>query len=89
GIEIEIGEAEFIDQMLHAPAVLVAAMEHDDSAATLRAGGRPAAIEQGLAVVGGELVFLAGSCHGWEAARRPLRMRLTILRRMAATASGS
>jgi hypothetical protein len=39
-IEIEIGQIEFVDQMRHAPTVLVAAMKKHDDTTPLVAGQR-------------------------------------------------
>ena len=45
GIELEIGQVELVDQMRHAAAVLVPAMEQQDRAARRTGRHRPAAIE--------------------------------------------
>jgi hypothetical protein len=68
GVEVEIRQVEFIDQMGHAPAVFVAAMEEQYGTPAIARGGRPAAIEQGLAIGGREMVFFCDSGHGLEAA---------------------
>ena len=58
GEEVEVGEVQFIDEMRVASGMLVAAMEHDDGAAS-RPCGWPVAIEEVDVVVGAEGVFLS------------------------------
>ena len=59
--EVEVGHVQFIDQMGHAPAVFVATVEHHHGAlgcCAISVTGRPVAIEQLYAVVGGKAEFL-------------------------------
>jgi hypothetical protein len=58
GEEIEIGQAELVDEMRHAAGVLVPAMEEQDRAARRPVGRRPVAIEKIDAVVGAERPLL-------------------------------
>jgi hypothetical protein len=58
-VEGVIGHVEFVDQMRHARAVLVAAMEQHDGATRLARARRPEAVEQFSTVMGGE-----GTLHG-------------------------
>src|SRR5207248_2062911 len=64
GIELEVREAELADQMGEPPAMLVAAMEQQDRATGRQHGGWPAAIEQRLAVVRGEVTLLDDAGRG-------------------------
>ena len=54
GPGVEAGQVEFVDQVRHARAVLVPAVEDHDRAARGAVGRRPAAIEEVDAVVGAE-----------------------------------
>jgi hypothetical protein len=58
GEEVEVGQVQFVDQVRHARAVLVAAVEQQDGAAPCAAGGGPVAVEQRFAVVRLEMVFV-------------------------------
>ena len=78
GVEVEIGQVEFVDQVGHAPAVFVAAVEEDDGAASLRRDGGPAPVEEVGTVAAGEVVVFGDSGHGVMAAM-PLGMRLAEL----------
>jgi hypothetical protein len=50
--EREVGQFEFVDEMLDPSRVLMAAMQQDDRAAAYRLRGRPIAVEKRLPVVG-------------------------------------
>jgi hypothetical protein len=57
GIEHMVGQIQLVDEVGHAAAVLVAAVEQDHGASGPFARRRPAAVEQVDPVVGGELAF--------------------------------
>ena len=61
GVEGEIWQIKFVDQMRHAPAMLMAAMEKKECAARFVRLRRPPPIEQLHPVMGGEGEFVMGA----------------------------
>jgi hypothetical protein len=64
GEEVEVGQVELVDQVRHARAVLVAAVEQHDGAAAHGARGRPVAVEKRFAVVRLEVQLLRNAWRG-------------------------
>ncbi len=95
--EIEVGEPELVDEVRHAPRVLVTAMKQHDRAARGAFGRRPVAIEEVDAIVRAEHALLRAAhergdvgsvVHASVPSANPRRTRLTIVTTSATATTG-